>query len=62
MGALNLELSEVPSLQRCGRFCADRVSTLGLIALKVSVLSQKPSKDERSGVPVREGSQGVEVG
>ena len=59
---MNLELSEVPSLQRCGQLCADRISTLGLMSLKVSVLSQKPSKDERSGVPVREGSQGVEVG
>ena len=60
---MNLELSKVPSLQRCGQFCADRVSTLGLMrSLKVSVLSQKPSKDERSGVPVREGSQVVKVG
>ena len=36
---MTLELNEVPSLQRCGWFCADRVSSLGLMSLKVSVLS-----------------------
>ena len=50
VGTVNLELREVPSLQRCGRFGADGVSTLGLMrSLTVSVLSQEPSKGERSG-------------
>lgn len=57
---MKLELREVLSLQRYERFGADRASTLGLMrSLKLSVLSQEPSKGERSGGTAREGSQEI---